>query len=104
MTPSELRQVAADMRRELPLVGRCERILSGRGRAKIYLRMQARYDRVSLAIGHRDAYPDAEEAGQIAGIFGAAGDPLCEQMIIATQDGQYLRVPCLVYGWFESRN
>lgn len=104
MNHAQLTTIANEMRAELPLVGRVERVVTNGSAGPIYLRLMARFERVQLYVGYRDSYPDPEQAAQIAAHFGAAAatDFIREPVIVASQDGIYRKVPCLIFGWYES--
>lgn len=103
MNPSQLTTIAGEMRAELPLVGRVERVIRNGTSGPVYLRLMGRFERVQLYVGHRDCFPEPEQAAQIAALFGAAADtdPIRQTVPIASQDGTCIKVPCLIFGWYE---
>jgi len=96
---SQLRQIAKDMRAELPQIGRSERVVD-----RTFLQLLRRNEVIQLTIGHPDHYVCIEDAQQVAEMFGVDefAEPKAGIARIASQDGRSIPVKAMTYAWRES--
>lgn len=103
MKPTDIAQIAAAMRAELPPTGQSERVITDRTRGPLYLALLRRNSHIQLIIGRRDSYPCLEDAATIAGHFGvdAATEAHAITARLASQDGHSIPIRALSYAWTE---
>lgn len=98
MNHQQLRQIAREMRAELPTIGRAERVVD-----RTLIQLLARNGQIQLVIGHPDHYPCIEDAEAIAACFDVAPctEPKTGITRIAAQDGRTIKVKSCAYAWRE---
>ncbi len=99
MNQQQIATLARQLRAELPIVGRAERVLPNR----TLVQLLHRNDTLQLVVGHPDYYPCLEDAQAIAAQFGVADDTDATACIvrIASQDGRSIPVKSLAFAWRE---
>lgn len=100
MKLTDLPLIAREMRAELPLVGRVERVLPNR----LYVQLLRRDHQLQLTIGRPDCYPTYEDTQIIARAFGVdeTAEPRVIRTRIGSQDGRTIPVYGASFAWRES--